>query len=314
MGKVIFAILLGGALVAGVIAAVGAHNDEVSRLQLESDRQRIRAEFVERSGAINAASNLDRHREELATLVKWYDSSLAQVYNQFPGLHDPDATMKELQAQVAAGKMKAEELANRKEFYDETKNLYDMIEKGHYAAMETTVLEGVRVDILSIKRATYEGKSRLRMDVVLWGAPRRQVATKIEQGRDTRTKPELDFAFHGLDMEFIDADEKLLGGGSAGAPSLLVDYPEHWIPDFPPQVALAVWYFDPFPADTKVVDLKMNAEVKSPTAQAFPVMNEWKLPAQADWLIRPGETFEGEERTMSKEELDRSGNPKHAGK
>lgn len=311
MSKIIVAILLGGALVAGVIGAVGAHNDEVARLQLEADRQRLRAEFVERSGAINAASDLDRHREELATLVKWYDSGLATIYNQFPGLHDPDAPMKELQAQVAAGKLKAEDLATRKEFYDETKSLYDSIEKGHYEALATTVLEGIRIDILGIKRATYEGKSRLRMDVVLWGAPRRQVATKIEQGRDARTKPELDFAFHGLDMEFIDEDETLLGGGNAGGPSMLIDYPEHWIPDFPPQVALAIWYFDPFPAGTKTLDLKMNAEVKSPTASAFPITNEWKLVAQPDWLIRPGEKFEGEERTMTKEELDRSANAKH---
>ena len=148
------------------------------------------------------------------------------------------------------------------------------------------------------------------MDVVLWGAPRREVTTAIKQGVGTHTKMELDFGLKGLDLEFVDAKEKLIGGGNTGSPTMVVDYPERWVPDFPPQVALAIWYMDPFPADTKTIDLKMSGEVKSPTSPAFAINQEWKIVAQPDWLIRPGEKFDGEERVMSKEEMDRSGQAK----
>lgn len=307
MGKILFSILAGGLLVAGAVYAVNAHNDQINRLQLELGRQKLRAQYLERIGTIDAASDVDRHKQELSNTLKWYDAELADLYNDYPGLHDPDGPMKELQAEVAAGQLKPDELANKKEWYDESKNLYDAIEHGKYDPLMTTVVEGIRMDLLSLKRVTYEGRSRLRMDVVLWGAPRREVATKIEQGRESRVKEQLDFGFKGIDFEFVDEDQKLIGGGSAGVPTMVVDYPERWIPDFPPQVALAIWYLDPFPAETKNIDMKLTAEVRSPTSQAFPITQDWKLVPQPDWLIRPGEKFEGEERVMSKEEMDRSG-------
>lgn len=307
MNRIVGVLILGGCLVAVAVVGVNYHNAKMAELQLEAGRSRLRAAYVERAGVINAASNAERHHEELYSLVKWYDAQLADLYNAFPGLHDADGAMKEMQAQLAAGKLKPEEMATKKEWYDETKGLYDAITHGRYTPLVTAVQEGVRIDILSIKRATYEGKNRLRMDVVLWGAPRREVTTAIKQGQGTRTKMELDFALKGLEFEFVDEKEKLLGGGATGAPTMVVDYPERWVSDFPPQVALGIWYFDPFPAETKTISMKMTADVKSPTSPAFGVTQEWKLVPQPEWLIRPGEKFEGEERVMSKEELDRSG-------
>jgi hypothetical protein len=309
MSRILVAVLFGALFVGAAIIGVNSYNQQVARLSLEMGRQKLRAEYDERAGAINNGSNADRHREELSSLVKWYDVELSGLYNEFPGIHDPDGPMKEMQ------KLKPDELATKKEWYDEAKTLYDSIEKGKYAPLMTAVQEGVRIDLLSLKRATYEGKNRLRMDVVIWGAPRREVATKIEAGKEARAKQELDFGFRGLTFEFVDDKEKLLGGGNTGAPTMTVDYPERWIPDFPPQVAMAIWYVDPFPAETKNIDLKMAAEIKSPTMGSQSIEQEWKLVAQPDWLIRPGETFEGEERVMAPDELDRSGKPKpHARK
>ncbi len=307
MFRLFLTILLGGAIVGAAVVGVNYHNEQMNRLQYEAGRNKLRAEFVERMGVINSASNLDRHREEQALLIKWYDAQIADLANQFPGFHDNDGPMKEMQAAVAAGKLKTEDLASRKEWYDEAKNLYDTLEKGHYEPMLTTVQEGVRIDLLSLKRATYEGKSWLRMDVAAWGAPRHEVVTTLKQGQETHAKMQLDFGFHAVDFEFVDEKQKLIGGFSAHAPTLTIDYPERWIPDFPPQVALMIWYLDPFPENTASIDLKLAGEVRSPTNPAFPFTQDWKLKPQADWLLRPGEKFEGEERVMPKEELDRSG-------
>jgi hypothetical protein len=307
MTRVVFTILLGALIVAAAVVGVNYHNEQMNRLQLEAGRAKLRAEFVERVGVVNAASQADRHHEELSKLVKWYDAQLADLNNTFPGFHDPDAALNEMKAEVAAGRLKSEEMATKKEWYDETKNLYDAIEHGKYEAMVTGVQEGMRVDLLSLKRATYEGKSRLRMDVVVWGAPRREVVTQIRGGQEAHAKMQLDMGFRSVDFEFIDEKEKLVGGGSTGAPTMTVEYPERWIPDFPPEASLMIWYLDPFPAETKTVDLKLGGEVRSQWNAPAPFTQEWKLVAQPDWLIRPGEKFEGEERVMSKEELDRSG-------
>lgn len=305
MNAVVKTLILGGAVVGGAIFALDAHNDQVSRLDLEAQRYRLRAAYVERTSFAYSLPSTDRYRDEFSSASKWYEAELADLYNHHPGKHDPDAALHELEEQQKSGKLKAEAFASRKEFYDLAKGFYTLVQTGKYNPLYSAPMYGVRVDLLSIRRETYEGKSRLRVDAAVWGAPRRESITRSDNGKSATSKMMLDFAFKKLSLEFVDDKHKLVGGGDTGAPTFLVDHPERWVPDFPPQAALAVWYIDPMPREAASATFRLEAEIRSPSGGPIPMTISTTVMPQEDWKLRDGEKFEGEERVMPVEEMER---------
>lgn len=308
MNRLVVTIILGLLVVAGAVVGINGHNAQVAKLEYELGRERLRTQYIERASGVHGQANSDRRGEELASLTKWYNAEIQSLSNLFPGQHDPDASIKEAEAQSAApsnGK-KAGDLELRKEFATETKGLYDTILKSRYKPVATAVLEGVRFDILSIRRAQDEGHSRLRIDAVLWGAPTQLVEREQQANKTSSVKKQLNFGFKGLDFKFFDAKETLLGGGSTGAPRVVIEAPERWFGDFPPQAVLAVWYIDPLPETAEQMSLAFAGEIKSPSAGPLPVSNEWELKVDSAWRVQAGEKFEGEQRLMPEEDLKRS--------
>lgn len=294
-------VVIGGAVLGGALYGFSAHNAQVSRLDLEGRRAHLRSAYVERMSYAYSLPDNDRYRDELASATRWYEAELKDLYNQHP--EAAKAAEADAAAKPAAS---AEKAALGKEYADVTKGFHDLLKSGKYAPVYSVPTMGVRLDLLGMRRETYEGKSRIRIDAVLWGAPRRETVTKQEGGKSATAKVNLDFAFKRLGFEFVDAKQKLLGGGETGAPTFLVDYPERFIPDFPPQAALAVWYVDPFPAGAVTLNLKIDGELRSPAGAPIPVALGMGFPARDELKVQAGEKFEGEERLMPEEELDRA--------
>lgn len=305
MGKIIRTLILGGLVIAGAFFAFEAHTKQVADLELQLGREKLRAEYVERAGWVRSISAVDRYRDELAALNKWYDASLSELYNRFPGTLVADKSMKEIEAQAAAGQLKGNDLALRKEVVNHTKEFHDLLASGRYNPMVTTTLSGVRVDVMDFRKVVYEGKPKLRIDAVVWGAPRRSWVQKTD-GKATSTKSELDFDFTGLALEFIDGNKKLLGGAETGGPILPVDMPERWFETFPPQAAIATWWIEPFPFEAATVKVNLAGEIRSPSNGPFPISQDWVFKNKPEWSLAEGQKFEGEERVMAEEEIDRS--------
>lgn len=306
MNPLVRTLILGGLLVVGVGFAVNVHNDKVAGLELDRGHEKLRASFVERAGYVRSLASDDRYRDEFIALLKWYDAQLAELHNLYPGRFDNESAIKELDAQVASGKAKPGDIALKKEFYEHTKGFYTLLETGRYNPVATQVATGLRVDLVQLKREVYEGKPKLRVDLAIWGAPRRELAQK-QEGKAANVKMTLDFAVKSLSLEFIDAKQKLVGGGDTGAPVLTIDYPERWVPGFPPQATFGTWWIDPLPQETEKLSLKIDAEIRSPTSGGLPLQFNWDLAARPEWKLGAGETFEGETRLMPEEDLDRSG-------
>lgn len=305
MNPLMKTLILGGTVLAGALYAFDAHNTQVARLDLEAQKARLRAAYVERMSFAYSLPSADRYRDEFASATKWYEAELTDLYNRHPGVaHDADAALRSIEEQEKTGKIKVDQAAGRKEFHEITKGFYQLIKSGRYAPLQSTPAMGVRLDLLGMRRESYEGKSRVRIDAVVWGAPRRELVTKAD-GKGANVKVSLDYLPKKLSFEFIDGGKKLLGGGETGAPTFLVDYPERFVPDFPPQAALAVWYVDPFPREAASVSMKIDSEIRSPTGAAIPFTTALTFTPDEALKLGANEKFEGEERVMPEEAMNR---------
>ncbi|MFM2154077.1 MAG: hypothetical protein RL199_2512, partial [Pseudomonadota bacterium] len=289
MNAVAKTVVIGGALLAGGVYALNAHNLQVTKLDYDLQRSRLRAAYMERTSFAYALSDGGRWRDELASTTRWYEAELADLANRHPN-----------QGPAAAG----DEREGRDEAAEAVGDVYGRLKSARYTPFASSTSDGVRIDLLSLRRANVEGRSRLRLDAVVWGAPRHTTVTKAD-GKGTAAKVSLDFTLQKFGLEFLDAKKKLLGGGDGGPPALLVANPERFEPAFPPQAAVAVWYLDPMPNDAATAELSIGGEIRSPGGVPIPVTARHTLNVEGDWRVRDGEKFEGEERTMPEEELDR---------
>lgn len=305
MSRLLLTLILGGAVAALAYFAVDTHNKQVASLEHQIGAEQLRAAFVERAGFVWSIESPERYVDELTSLVRWYEAERADLHNRYPGHFNPNAALDELDKLVAAGALSASDARARREWYDRTKELYDLILSGRYAPLRTTTINGVRVDLLAFRRDLYEGRSRLRLDVVTWGTPRREQRTSSEGGKLVTRRVLLDLGFQGLDIEMIDATPRLVAGGKTGAPTMQVEYPERWIADFPPQVSYSLWWIDPLPEETETVKLSLSGEIRSPFGGALKFKQDWELAAKDDWRVRDGESFDGEERVLPQEALTR---------
>lgn len=304
MNPLLRIVLLAGLVLAALVYGIGAHTDAVKTLEFDLAKERLRAAFTERTAYTRSLEDTERWANELVSASRWYESEWTNLLNRHPERRAESDVLATMEAQVAAGQMPKQELENRREWYDATQAVHALLSSGRYTPIASAISNGVRLDILGMKRQSYAGRERMRLDVALWGAPRREVLQKNDGG--ATLKRQLDFNFTRLSLEFIDDNEKLIGGGDTGAPTLVVDHPERWIPQFPPMAALGTYWIEAFPENTATVDLRIAGDIRSPSAGPIPVSFEWRLPVRAEWKVGAGEAFEGEERLLPAEEIDRS--------
>lgn len=303
MGKLIRTVIIGVVLVAGAYFALDAHDKQVTELAYDLELASLRGQYVERAGWVRSIESTERWRDEFVSLNRWYDAQWTALHNRFPGRSTSEAVLAGIEAESLAG-AKPQETALKKEFFEHTLAFHKLLSGGRYVPIDHHVSNGVRIDLLDMKKETHDGQRALRVDLVIWGAPRETIESKV-QG-ETMKKVVLDFALNALSLEFIDEKDKLIGGGDTRGPEILIDYPERWVPSFLPQAAIATWWIEPMPQATKTVLLKIDGAIRSGAVGAMPVNMEWRLPARDGWKLGEGQAFEGDERVMPEEAMDRS--------
>ncbi len=313
MKPVIKVLVIGGALVVLAILAFNSHQDEVNHLDLKAKLAQLHAEYVERASYTYALGDTDRWRDELASQTRWYQAQIDNISNQHPGMYHQDGPLKlALDAAKKAGVISQDQAALREHYYKMAKSFYDLLEDGQYRPISSSTMYGVRFDLLGIKRVKQGTQDRLRIDMAVWGAPRHEsIAT--ENGQATSGKMILDLSFNALDAQYVGTnakgkkDQYLGHQGGPGGPESLLDYPDGWIRQFPPQAAYAVWYIDPMPANAQTATLEIDGEIKSQTGDPpLPFAIKSQLDVQPDWRVQGAEIFTGQAEVMSAKELDRS--------
>ena len=289
-------LLLAAVVAAGAYAmrTYSRHDDELrfARALLEA-----RQAYLEVAPLARTLTPDDRYRQETAGLLKTYFAELTDVRNRFP-------------SQRAAPDDKKPKAASKEqdlhEWQDLTRATFEQMRSGGYDPILTSLSGELRLDLIALKKTTLQGKPALDLTWALSGAPRYREDAETKNGARARqiTVPA---SFKNLGFRFIDADGKFKASMSAsGEPSLKVDYPERFEPDFPPGYVLGTYTVPAFPPDAAKMELSVETQVRSPLGGEVIQTFAFNVPVQDGWKT---DKWEGETQDITEAEMD----PAHAG-
>jgi hypothetical protein len=290
---------LGIFVIAGIgavaVAASGYRKYKTKTFEAERDLNaaRIQKEYLERVGWIRSNPDERTYREEV------------RPFQRFRGNPNFDDYLLELKKRPS---LNPEQLADKHAYYDYTKKVFDELKSGRYAPLWSGTDKGMRLDVRSAAIERALGKPRIRIDLVLWGAQRelREDSTSAVGIVVGARKWMLTSASFNMIWRLLDEKGKFIGELNAtGDPSMKVDFPERFIPEFPPQVVLGYYPVDFIPAEVKKIEITFAVASRSPFGGEAQATYRWQLDAPADWKLSPGEKWEGaEESVRPPEEVD----------
>ncbi|MCE9670366.1 hypothetical protein LY474_21430 [Myxococcus stipitatus] len=275
-------------LVAGVLlGAIMNYRNASARTreaQREADVQRIHAEYLERVGWMRANPDENAYRDELKSFFKNYFEQVDDHLKAFNGNKNFDGYLVELEKRADSGK--DERSGDRKAFYDYTRKLFDSMREGRYRPVWTATDKGMRLDVVSSDVIMVMGRPQVRLQLVLWGAQR----FMKDEGkvRKMMTSASFDTVW-----KLTDAKGKLLGEMRGADPSMKIDHPERFIPEFPPQMVLGHYDLDLMPNEVAKLEMTINVSSRSTSGGDATANYVWKLDVPSEWKLGAGETWEG---------------------
>ena len=290
-------VLIAGLLLASVMSYRNA-SAKAKEAQQQADAQRIQAEYLERVGWMRVNPSDTAYREELKPFFRAYFEQVDTHLTQFGGNKQFDGYLEELEKRSESGK--DERAGDKKAFYEYTRKQFDSLREGKYSPVWTATDKGMRLDVVSSDVVMVMGRPQVRLQLALWGAQR----SVKDEGKVKKMLTSASFATM---WKLTDAKGKLLGEMRGGDPAMKVDFPERYIPQFPPQMVLGHYDLDLMPSEVSNMEMTITVSSRSMSGGDAAATYVWKLDVPSDWKLGAGETWEGatqEERP--EEEIDPS--------
>jgi len=290
-------VLIAGLLLASVMSYRNA-SAKAREAQQQADAQRIQAEYLERVGWMRVNPSDTAYREELKPFFRAYFEQVDTHLTQFGGNKQFDGYLQELEKRSESGK--DERAGDKKAFYEYTRKQFDSLREGKYSPVWTATDKGMRLDVVSSDVVMVMGRPQVRLQLALWGAQR----SVKDEGKVKKMLTSASFATM---WKLTDAKGKLLGEMRGGEPAMKVDFPESYIPQFPPQMVLGHYDLDLMPNEVSQMEMTITVSSRSMSGGDAAATYVWKLDVPSDWKLGAGETWEGatqEERP--EEEIDPS--------
>ncbi|MCY1022642.1 type II secretion system protein [Pyxidicoccus sp. MSG2] len=292
-------VIIAGVLLAAVMSYRSA-STKAREAQRDADAQRIQAEYLERVGWMRTNPNEATYKEELKPFFRAWFEQVDTHLTQFGGNKKFDGYLEELEKRSESGK--EERAADKKAFYEYTRKVFDSLREGKYSPVWTATDKGMRLDVVSSDVVMVMGKPQIRLQLALWGAQR---SLKDEgKVRKMMTSASFDTVW-----KLTDAKGKLLGEMRGADPSMKVDFPERYIPQFPPQMVLGHYDLDQLPSGVAKLEMTINVSSHSASGGDATATYVWKLDVPSEWKLGAGETWEGatqEERPEEEIDPDKS--------
>ncbi len=291
------------------VAAAGYRKYQVKTVEAarELDLARIHLEYFEKVGWIRTDPDEKRYREEVRPFLRWYFNQIKEHVSRFHQNPNHDGYLVELHSRPETDPKQAE---LKRGFFEYTKRAFDEMKGGEYAPVWSGTDHGMRLDIRSLAVQPVDGKPMIRMELVLWGAQRElhddsTSAFGITAATKKRT---LTSASFNVTWRLLNAQDRLVRElNASGDPSMKVDYPERFVPEFPPQLVLGYYPMDRIPADVKKVEMIFSVASHSVFGGDALANYRWQLEPPPEWRLKPGEEWEGaEESVRPLEEIDPS--------
>ena len=290
-------VLIAGLLLASVMSYRNA-SAKAKEAQQQADAQRIQAEYLERVGWMRVNPSDTAYREELKPFFRAYFEQVDTHLTQFGGNKQFDGYLEELEKRSESGK--DERAGDKKALYEYTRKQFDSMREGKYSPVWTATDKGMRLDVVSSDVVMVMGRPQVRLQLALWGAQR----SVKDEGKVKKMLTSASFATM---WKLTDATGKLLGEMRGGDPAMKVDFPERYIPQFPPQMVLGHYDLDLMPSEVSKMEMTITVSSRSMSGGDAAATYVWKLDVPSDWKLGAGETWEGatqEERP--EEEIDPS--------
>lgn len=273
-------LIVVGAIVAGVLATSRA-SARAKTAEGDAALASLQKDYLERVGWMRANPDPASYRTELPGFFRAYFTKVEEYRKRTGGRPDYD----EYLAELGKREGKDDKAAERKTRYELVKGVFDTMRAGKYQPVWTGADKGLRLDVISAEPVMDAGEPKIRYLLALWGAQRQLI-------EEQKAKRMVTSATIGTVWRLTDAKGKLLGEMTAGEPSRKIDFPEFYIPTFPPQMVLGYYDVDLVPADVAKMEIvftvssraqsggEARAELKWPVDS---VPTEWKLASGAEW-------------------------------
>jgi hypothetical protein len=270
--------------------------------QQEADMARIQKDYLERVGWMRTNPDGKAYLEELGPFFKAYFTQVDEHLDKYKGNKEFDGYIQEVERKAEGGK--DEKLADRKATYEAARKVFDALRKGRYQPMWTATDKGMRLDVLSTDVVMVKGDPQVRFQLVLWGAQR-------ELKEDGKVKRMVTSASFEAAWKLTDAKNKLVGEMHGAEPAGKIDFPERYIPEFPPQMVLGHYDMDLVPNQVTKMEITFKVSSRAPSGGTAAASYVWPVDVPSEWKLGANEQWKGAtEEERSEEEID----PSKAGK
>lgn len=292
MNQIVKILLSVGIVIAVAVAAIGKYNDTVETFEYRLAKADLRSEFLERSAAVIAIQDPARYEEEIRGLFKWYQGELTRIYNTYPRFKGAEkAYLEDLDARLAAGKLRAEDYEAYKASYEQVREIWDLLQAGRYSPALTAADGSMRIDFLEFEPTTLQGQKALAGRFVLWGAQRRKIEEKSAAGAVT-SRYDVQATFRDVQVRLLGKNGKPIGEFTFNLPGgPYVPYPEQKLEDFPPMAFIGTFAFPAFLPDSETMEMESVVVSRSSTGRDITARFAWKQPVPVSWKLAEGETW-----------------------
>jgi hypothetical protein len=267
--------------------------------------QELQRQFTERLGPVRSMEEKAQYDREIGALLSWYFAELQKLRNRFPGLGDPDRVFAEFEAEHDAGRMSAQDLEQYRGHFDYVRWVFERLENGDYEPQLTGFGSNLRFDVYDLDRDRFENQPQVRMDFILWGAPR-NIEEREERRGVTVRRVNVPVRFGRIFFQFLNEQGHIHGemSGSTGEPYLKIEHPERWIPEFPPMAVLGRYWIELFPDEAHEFVWELDLSGHTTGGTRFEANYRWELEVPRSWQV--GGEWGGTETIRDEEYIRRT--------
>ena len=255
--------------------------------------EKVRNSYLEKVGWIRSNPDEAGYDGEVNAFLKAYFDDV----NQHLARYGDDTGLYLTQLEMHSG---VKDYALRKAAYDEVKETYDLLKSGHYKPVFTGTDKGMRLDVVSDDASG----GKIRLALLLWGAQRELHEQAIDQGLGHILKMDTSAAF-ATHFKLTNAKGKLLYEMDGQDPAEKIDFPERYIPEFPPQMVFGHYDLDQVPYNADKMEITFTVSSNAASGGQITGTYVWKLDVPPDWKLPKGASWAGAtETTMDPSEIE----------
>ncbi len=300
--SVVYAIVTVGVLAAALVTYQRV-SATTSAVQRSLDMEKLKRGYLERVGWMREGSDAQKFQSDVKLFLASYFADVDALVKKHALNPKFDDYLRAREQSAEKAAPVADPAVGRAAF-DRVSQTFQAMKEGRYTPLLTATDQGLRLDVVSGDLRSEAG-GQVVFPIVLWGAQ-----TEIHEDRASRTQKAVALVSMDATWKLFDAAGKLKGEIHVGNPSLRIDYPERFIPLFPPQMVLGEYRIDRVPAEAETMEMAVDVTARASWGSVRKSSFSWKVPVKREWKLAPGEAWQG---AMVTERSEDEINPQDAG-